>query len=125
MCLSPCYPSFYFTGKGPRTKSAAPLHGSARKRSRSDARPETMEFDEETQRYVPRTVRAQKAKEAKRLAAERAKFLEAKLTREEMYDTLDTILTLSLDEFHEMRKRRLYDLPPTSEDPFYPRTDEC
>ena len=110
-------------GKGPRTKSAVPLHGSVRKRSRSNARAETMDFDEETQRYIPRSVRAQKAKEAQRQAAEHAKFLAAKLSREEVYDTLESVLTLSMEDFREMRMRKLYDLPPTSDDPFYPRNE--
>ena len=123
MCLSPCYPSLYFTGKGPRTKSSAPLHGVARKRSRTDARAETMDFDEDAQRYIPRSVRAQKAKEAQRQAAEHAKFLAAKHKREEIYDTLESVLTLSLEDFREMRMRKMYDLPTTSEDPFYPRNE--
>ena len=82
-----------------------------------------MDFDEDTQRPIPHSVRAQKAKEAQRQAAEHAKFLAAKHSREEIYDTLESVLTLSLEDFREMRMRKMYDLPATSEDPFYPRNE--
>ena len=112
-----------FTGKGFRSKSSASLYGSGLKRQRREGRPDNCEFDEEQQCYVPSSVRAAKAKEAKRLAAEQVKILEAKRAREEEFDALETLKNLSKEEFREMRKRRLYDLVSNSNDPFYPRNE--
>ena len=64
-----------------------------------------------------------KAKEAKMIEAENAKYLQAKMDRERGYDTLETIKGMSKDDFREMRERRLYDLPANSDDPYYPHNE--
>ena len=57
------------------------------------------------------------------IAAEKAKYLQAKIDREAVYDTLETIKGMSKEDFREMRGRRLYDLPSNSDDPYYPRNE--
>ena len=104
----------------PRTKFAAPRHGPHLKKRHSEPRGDPCEFDEDTQRYVPASVRAMKAKEAQRIAIEKAKFVQAQMEREAVYDSLETIIGMSKEEFREMRKRKLYDLPSNSNDHFYP-----
>ena len=92
---------YLFTGKAPRTKSAAPVHGSAprlKKRRSGDC-----EFDEEQQCYVPESVRQQKARAAKREAAEQAKFLQAQMERDAMFDELDTLTGLSKEDFRDRK----------------------
>ena len=48
-------------------------------------------WDDVGQKYVPKSVRVMKAKEAKMLEAAKAKYAQAKLDRERVYDNLDTI----------------------------------
>jgi hypothetical protein len=64
-----------------------------------------------------------KIKEDKMNAAEKAKYLQAKMNREEVYDTLETTKGMSKEYFCEMRERRLYDLPSNSDDPYYPQNE--
>ena len=69
------------------------------------------------------SIRQQKARDAKREAAEQAKFLQAQMERNAMFDELDTLSGLSKEEFREMRKRKFYDLPSNSGDLYYPRNE--
>ena len=70
-----------------------------------------------------RSVLRQREKDKKREAAKQERFVQEQNDRAEMFNNLETFVGLTKEDFRELRKRPLYELPCNSDDGDYWRNE--
>jgi hypothetical protein len=67
-----------------------------------------LEYNEEKDRYVQRSVAAQQARDAKAMEAEKKEVAKAESAKKAQFDRITTVLDLSQPEYRAMRKTNFF-----------------
>jgi hypothetical protein len=83
-----------------------------------------LEYNEEKDRYVQRSVAATQARDAKAVEAQRKKAAKAERAKKARFDRISTVLDLSQPEYGEMRKTNFFALAKNTKPNNFHRKDQ-
>jgi hypothetical protein len=116
----PCLDILCFIGGShpPRTKASLHREDHVPRCLRREIGPQkhVMQYDEEKDKFVQRSMADQQARDARAVEAQKKEVAKAERAKKARFDRIVTMLDLSNGEYREMRKNNLFSMAKTTKD---------